>query len=60
MQALPDGSTGLMGNFSMANEPSFHIPYLYNLAGQPRKTQKLARKTLEGILKAAARRRLSF
>ncbi len=49
-----------MGNFSMANEPSFHIPYLYNLAGQPRKTQKLVRKTLEGILKAAARRRLSF
>ena len=47
VQALPDGSTGLMGNFSMANEPSFHIPYLYNLAGQPRKTQKLVRKTLE-------------
>ena len=47
MQALPDGSTGLMGNFSMANEPSFHIPYLYNLAGQPRKTQKFVRKTLE-------------
>ena len=47
VQALPDGSTGLMGNFSMANEPSFHIPYLYNLAGRPHKTQKLVRKTLE-------------
>jgi len=45
--AMPDGSTGMMGNFTMANEPSFHIPYLYNLAGVPWKTQKLVRKTLE-------------
>ena len=44
---MPDGSTGMMGNFTMANEPSFHIPYLYNYAGQPRKTQKFVRKTLD-------------
>ena len=43
----PDGCTGLMGVFSMANEPSFHIPYLYNYADEPWKTQKLVRKTLE-------------
>lgn len=44
---MPDGSTGMMGMFTMANEPSFHIPYLYNFAGEPRKTQKFVRKTLE-------------
>ena len=44
---MPDGCTGLMGAFTMANEPSFHIPYLYNYAGRPDKTQKFVRKTLE-------------
>jgi len=44
---MPDGCTGLMGSFTMANEPAFHIPYLYNMCGQPRKTQKFVRKTLE-------------
>lgn len=39
---LPD-NTGTVGQFSMANEPSLHIPYLYNYAGQPWKTQKLIR-----------------
>jgi predicted alpha-1,2-mannosidase len=36
---LPD-HTGNVGQFSMANEPCLHIPYLYNYAGQPWKTQK--------------------
>ena len=36
---LPD-QTGNVGQFTMANEPSLHIPYLYNYAGQPWKTQK--------------------
>ncbi|BDD02015.1 GH92 family glycosyl hydrolase [Persicobacter psychrovividus] len=36
---IPD-HTGNVGQFSMANEPSLHIPYLYNYAGQPWKTQK--------------------
>ncbi|MDR0872617.1 MAG: glycoside hydrolase family 92 protein [Prevotellaceae bacterium] len=43
---LPD-HTGNVGQFSMANEPSFHIPYLYNYVGQPWKTQKLIRKLLK-------------
>lgn len=42
---LPD-QTGNVGQFSMANEPSLHIPYLYNYAGQPWKTQKRLRKLL--------------
>ena len=42
---LPD-HTGNVGQFSMANEPSLHIPYLYNYAGQPWKTQKSLRKLI--------------
>ena len=43
---LPD-QTGNVGQFSMANEPSLHIPYLYNYAGQPWKTQKRIRTLLD-------------
>lgn len=39
---LPD-ATGNVGQFVMGNEPSMHIPYLYNLAGKPWKTQKRVR-----------------
>ena len=40
-------STGLVGQFSMGNEPSFHIPYLYNYFGAPWKTQKKTRFLLD-------------
>lgn len=43
---IPD-HTGNVGQFSMANEPSLHIPYLYNYAGQPWKTQKRIRTLLK-------------
>lgn len=43
---LPD-HTGLIGQFSMANEPSFIIPYLYNYCGMPWKTQKRIRQALK-------------
>jgi len=43
---LPD-HTGNVGQYSMANEPSLHIPYLYNYAGQPWKTQKRIRTLLK-------------
>ncbi len=42
---LPD-HTGNVGQFSMANEPILHIPYLYNYAGQPWRTQKCIRMLL--------------
>jgi len=42
---LPD-HTGNVGMFSMANEPSLHIPYLYNYAGKPWMTQKRIRTLL--------------
>jgi predicted alpha-1,2-mannosidase len=40
-------STGMVGQFSMGNEPSFHIPYLYNYFGAPWKTQKQIRLLLD-------------
>ena len=42
---FPD-ATGLVGQFSMANEPSFHIPYLYDYVGAPWKTQAKIRLLL--------------
>jgi len=43
---FPD-ATGLVGQFSMGNEPSFHIPYLYNFTKSPWKTQKRIRYLLD-------------
>jgi predicted alpha-1,2-mannosidase len=43
---FPD-ATGLVGEYSMGNEPSFHIPYLYNYAGAAWKTQKMVRFLLD-------------
>jgi len=43
---FPD-HTGIVGQFSMGNEPSFHIPYLYNYSGAPWKTQKKIRFLLD-------------
>lgn len=45
-EQMPD-QTGNVGQFSMGNEPSLHIPYLYNYAGAPWKTQKRVRELLE-------------
>jgi len=43
---FPD-ATGLVGQFAMGNEPSLHIPYLYNYAGAPWKTQKRIRMLMD-------------
>lgn len=43
---FPD-HTGNVGQYSMGNEPSFHIPYLYNYTGSPWKTQKRIRFLLD-------------
>jgi predicted alpha-1,2-mannosidase len=36
---LPLFSTGMIGQYVHGNEPSHHVAYLYNYAGQPHKTQ---------------------
>jgi predicted alpha-1,2-mannosidase len=46
MGRFPD-ATGLNGMFVAGNEPSFHIPYLYNYAGQPWKTQRRIREIMD-------------
>ncbi|MDQ6903180.1 MAG: GH92 family glycosyl hydrolase, partial [Bacteroidota bacterium] len=43
---FPD-MTGLIGMYSHGNEPAFHIPYLYNYAGQPWKTQRRVRMIMD-------------
>ncbi len=42
----PD-ATGQVGQYVMGNEPSFHIPYLYNYFGAPWKAQKRIRFLLD-------------
>lgn len=46
MGSFPD-ATGLNGMFVAGNEPSFHIPYLYNYAGKPWKTQRRIREIMD-------------
>lgn len=45
---FPD-STSMVGQFSMGNEPSLAIPYIYNRLGSPWKTQKRIRMLLENF-----------
>lgn len=42
---FPD-MTALMGKYSHGDEGGYHIPYLYNYAGQPWKTQRLVREIM--------------
>jgi predicted alpha-1,2-mannosidase len=39
--------TGLIGQYAHGNEPSHHIPYLYNVAGYPARTQELIREIFD-------------
>ncbi len=45
---FPD-STAMVGQFSMGNEPSFAIPYIYNRLGAPWKTQARIRMLLNAF-----------
>lgn len=45
---FPD-STSMIGQFSMGNEPSFAIPYIYDRLGAPWKTQALIRTLLDAF-----------
>lgn len=39
--------TGLIGQYVHGNEPSHHVAYLYNFAGQPWKTQQRVRQIMD-------------
>jgi predicted alpha-1,2-mannosidase len=45
---FPD-STSMVGQFSMGNEPSFAIPFIYNRLGAPWKTQSRVRMLLRSF-----------
>jgi len=38
---------GIIGNYVHGNEPSHHVPYLFNYAGEPRKTQYWVRQIMD-------------
>src|SRR5215216_4843108 len=43
--------TGLIGQYAHGNEPSHHMAYLYNYAGQPWKTQSRVRQIMDEFYK---------
>lgn len=45
----PSDVSGLIGLYAHGNEPSHHIAYLYDYAGQPWKTQELVRRILREL-----------
>ena len=40
---------GLIGNYVHGNEPSHHIPYLYNWTSEPWKTQEMIHKIIDSM-----------
>ncbi len=46
---VPPDISGMLGQYAQGNEPSHHIAYLYNYAGEPWKTQKRVRKIMETL-----------
>ncbi|HEX5283362.1 MAG TPA: GH92 family glycosyl hydrolase [Bryocella sp.] len=46
LSQFPD-ATGLVGLYAQGNEPSFHIPYLYDFSGEPWKTQQRVRQLMD-------------
>lgn len=46
LNQFPD-ATGLVGLYAQGNEPSFHIPYLYDFSGEPWKTQRRVRQLMD-------------
>jgi predicted alpha-1,2-mannosidase len=46
LNQFPD-ATGLVGLYAQGNEPSFHVPYLYDFSGQPWKTERRVRQLMD-------------
>ena len=45
--------TGLIGQYAHGNEPSHHMAYLYDYAGEPWKTQQRVRQIMDNFYRAA-------
>jgi predicted alpha-1,2-mannosidase len=48
-QKLASDVSGLIGQYAHGNEPSHHIPYLYNYCDQPWKTQEKVRQIMNSM-----------
>ncbi|MBR6981816.1 MAG: GH92 family glycosyl hydrolase [Prevotella sp.] len=48
-EGAPPDVSGLIGQYAHGNEPSHHIIYMYDYVGQPWKTARLVRKTMETL-----------
>jgi len=46
---LPEWISGYIGQYVHGNEPAHHVPYLYQLAGSPSKTQARVRKIMDEL-----------
>lgn len=47
--AKNDNISGLIGQYAHGNEPSHHVAYLYNYAGQPDKTQEMVSRIMNDL-----------
>ena len=41
--------TGLIGQYAHGNEPCHHVAYMYDVAGQPEKCQKIVRTVMDSL-----------
>lgn len=48
-EPLPEWISGYIGQYVHGNEPSHHVPYLYQFTGQPAKTQALVRRIMNEL-----------
>ncbi|MGI2259806.1 GH92 family glycosyl hydrolase [Shewanella sp. GXUN23E] len=46
---MPEWISGYIGQYVHGNEPSHHVPYLYQYLGKPHKTQKLVRQIMQEL-----------
>ncbi|MFT3739646.1 MAG: GH92 family glycosyl hydrolase [Breznakibacter sp.] len=46
---LNDNASGFIGQYAHGNEPSHHVAYLYNFAGEPWKTQKYVTRIMKEL-----------
>ncbi|HVC90399.1 MAG TPA: GH92 family glycosyl hydrolase [Acidobacteriaceae bacterium] len=46
LNQFPD-ATGLVGLYAQGNEPSYHVPYLYDFSGEPWKAQQRVRQLMD-------------
>ena len=46
-EQMNHNASGFVGQYAHGNEPSHHVAYLYNYAGQPYKTQQLIREIFD-------------